>query len=108
MLAVRTIGTTGWTCEIRAETHPVSSSAASTITKVTGALDGTGISTIASQGSTAPAAKAALTASASRSGVASEVDVMPYSASAWAASASWAVSSTATCLARLGERPRDT
>ena len=29
-------------------------------------------------------------------------------ASAWAASASWAVNSTATCLARSGERPRDT
>src|SRR5487761_1752736 len=43
MLAVRTIGTIGWTCEIRADTHPVSASAASTITKVTGALDGPGI-----------------------------------------------------------------
>ena len=108
MLAVRIIGTIGWTCEIRADTHPVSASAASTITKVTGALDGPGISTIASQGSTAPAAKAALTASASRSGAAREAGVMPYSASAWAASASWAVSSMATCLARSAESPRDT
>ena len=55
MLAVRIIGTTGRTCEIRAETQPVSASAASTITKVTAALDGPGIDTIASQGSTAPA-----------------------------------------------------
>ena len=58
MLAVRTIGNRGRTCEIRAETHPVSASAASTITKVTNALVGPGISTIASQGSKAPAAKA--------------------------------------------------
>ena len=108
MLAVRTIGTMGWTCEIRAETHPVSASAANTTTKVTDALDGPGINTIASQGSTAPAAKAALTASVSRSGAAREAAVMPYSASAWAASASWAVNSTATRLARSGERPRET
>jgi len=40
-------------------------------------------------------------------GAASEADVMPYSASAWAASASWAVNSMATCLARPAERPRD-
>lgn len=68
MPAVRAIGTTGRTWEIRAETHPVSASAASTATKVTGALDGPWISTIAIQGSTAPAAKAALTANVSRSG----------------------------------------
>src|SRR6516162_10834401 len=100
MLAVRTIGTTGWTREIRAETHPVSASAASTTAKVTSALDGPGINMIASQGSTAPAAKAALTANVSRNGAMREAAVMPYSASAWAASASWAVNSTATRLAR--------
>jgi hypothetical protein len=33
---------------------------------------------------------------------------MPYSASAWAARASWAVSSTATCRASPADRPRDT
>jgi hypothetical protein len=49
----RCIGTIGRTCEIRADTHPVSASAASTITKVTGALDGPGIRTIAGHGSTA-------------------------------------------------------
>jgi len=48
MLAVRTIGATGWMCENRAKTHPVSASAASTTTKVTDALDGPGINTIAS------------------------------------------------------------
>ena len=78
------------------------------MTNVTEALTGPGISTIASQGSTAPAAKAALTANVSRSGAEREADVMPYSASAWAASASWAVNSMATCLARSAERPRDT
>jgi hypothetical protein len=98
MLAVRSIGTVGRTREIRAETHPVSASAASTITKVTSALDGPGINTIASPGSTAPAAKAALTASVSRSGAMREAAVMPYSVSAWAASASWAVSCIATCF----------
>jgi hypothetical protein len=86
--AVRTIGSIGWTSEIRAETQPVNANAASTITKVTGARDGPGISTIASQGSMAPDANATLTASASRSGEIREVDVMPYSASACAASAS--------------------
>jgi hypothetical protein len=65
MQAVRTIGTSGWTCAIRAATQPVSASAASTIAKVTGALDGPGMSTIASHGSTAPAANAMLTAIAS-------------------------------------------
>jgi hypothetical protein len=45
--------------------------------KVTGALDDPGISTIASQGSTAPDANATLTPSASRSGVVREVDVSP-------------------------------
>jgi hypothetical protein len=88
MAAVRTIGTTGWTCETRAETHPVSASAASTTTKVTGTLYGPGINTIASQGSRPPAAKAALTAIALRSGGVREAAVMPCSASAWAASAS--------------------
>jgi hypothetical protein len=53
----------GRTREVRAETHPVSASAASTTTKVTNALDPPGINTIAYHGSTAPAAKAALTAS---------------------------------------------
>jgi hypothetical protein len=33
--AVRTIGSIGWTSEIRAEIHPVSANAASTIRKVT-------------------------------------------------------------------------
>jgi hypothetical protein len=99
MLAVRIIGAIGWTCAIRADTHPVRASTASTMAKVTGALDGPGINAIASQGSTAPAAKAALTASASRSGAVREADVLPYSASACAASASCAVSSMATCLA---------
>jgi hypothetical protein len=107
MLAVRIIGISGWTCEIRAEIHPVSASAASTMTKVTGALDGPGISTMASQGSTAPAAKAPLAATVSRSGAMREVGVMPYSASACAARASRAVSSMATCLARPADRPRD-
>jgi hypothetical protein len=88
MLAVRTIGSIGWTSEIRAEIQPVSANAASTITKVTGALDGPGISTIASYGSTAPDANAALIASESRSGEVMEAEVMPYSASACAASAS--------------------
>ena len=68
MPAVRIIGRAGWASDIRAVIHPVSASASSTITKVTGALDGPGISTIASQGSMAPAANAAPTASASRSG----------------------------------------
>src|SRR6185312_3419798 len=108
MLAVRIIGILGLTSEIRAENHPVSASAASTITNVTGALDGPGSRTIASQGSRAPPAKAALTASASRSGAAREADVMPCSASAWAASASCAVNCTATCRARSAERPRET
>jgi hypothetical protein len=84
ILAVRTMGSIGWTSQIRAEIQPVSANAASTITKVTAALDGPGISTIASQGSTAPAANATLTASASLSGAVKEVDVMPNSASAWA------------------------
>jgi len=53
MLAVRTIGTIGRTREVRAETHPVSASAASTTTKVTSALDPPGINTIANHGSTA-------------------------------------------------------
>jgi hypothetical protein len=48
ILAVRTIGSIGWTSDIRAEIQPVSANAASTITKVTGALDDPGISTIAS------------------------------------------------------------
>ena len=76
MLAVRTIGTIGRTREVRAETHPVSASAASTTTKVTSALDPPGINTIANHGSTAPAAKAALTASVSRSGAMREAVVI--------------------------------
>jgi hypothetical protein len=88
MPAVRIIGRAGWTSDIRAEIQPVNASANSTITKVTGALDGPGISAMASQGSMAPAANAAPTASASRSGEVCEASVMPYSASAWAASAS--------------------
>jgi hypothetical protein len=59
---VRTIGRTGWTSEICAEIQPVSASASSTITKVTAALGGPGISMMASQGRTAPATKAAPTA----------------------------------------------
>src|SRR5215510_9489620 len=100
MAAVRTMGRIGWTSEICAEIQPVSASASSTITKVTAALGGPGISMIASQGRTAPAAKAAPTASASRNGEASEAGVMPCSTSACTASASCAVSSTATCRAR--------
>jgi hypothetical protein len=85
---VRIIGRAGWTSDIRAEIQPVNANASRTITKVTGALDGPGISTMASQGRMAPAANAAPTASASRSGEVSEAGVMPYSASACAASAS--------------------
>jgi hypothetical protein len=103
MLAVRTIGTMGWTRENRAETHPVSASAASTTTKVTSALDGPGINMMASQGSTAPAAKAVLTANASRNGAMREAAVMPYSASAWAASASWSDHGTREYLVNQGD-----
>ena len=49
----------GWTSEICAEIQPVSASASSTIVKVTAALGGPGISMMASQGRTAPAANAA-------------------------------------------------
>ena len=52
--AVRIIGRAGWTSDIRAEIQPVNANASSTITKVTGALDGPGISTMASQGSDGP------------------------------------------------------
>ncbi len=62
MAAVRIIGRAGWTSDIRAEIKPVNASASSTITKVTGALDGPGSSTMASQGIMAPAANAAPTA----------------------------------------------
>src|SRR5215470_5156242 len=97
MAAVRTMGRIGGTSEICAEIQPVSASASSTITKVTAALGGPGINMMASQGRTAPAAKATPTASASPSGEASEAGSMSYSASACAASASCAVSSMATC-----------
>jgi len=68
MPAVRIIGRAGWTSDIRAEIQPVNASASSTITNVTSGRDGPAISTAASQGRTAPAANAAPTASASRSG----------------------------------------
>ena len=88
MPAVRIIGRAGWTSDIRAETQPVNANANSTITKVTDALDGPGISTMDSQGSMAPTANAAPTANPSRSGEVCEAGVMPYYASACAASAS--------------------
>ena len=61
---------------------------------------------MASHGSTVPAVNAMLTATASLIGAMREAVVMPYSASACAASASFAVSSAATAW-RAGERPRE-
>src|SRR5450759_1268634 len=84
---------------------PVTVRAASTAMIVTATRTGPGTSVMASSGSTAPAMNDTKLAPEACQGLASCSGSMPSSASAWAASASWAVNWLATCRARPGVSP---
>ena len=93
-----TAGRTG-ACPSRALTVPVTTSAATTATTVTGSRAPAGGRTMASSGSSAPRVNEISDAQAACHGLTRLSPSMPSSISAWARSASCAVSSSATCCA---------
>ena len=89
----------------RAATQPVRARATVTAATVTGTRAVSGGSAIASSGSSDPTVKASIEATAACHGLVRSSGSMPSSASACAASASWAVSCSATSCARSWSRP---
>src|SRR5258708_16979607 len=89
----------------RALTSPVTASATSTATKVTGTRQAAGGARIATSGRSAPMVNDAAEAIAACRGLVRSLGSMPSSTSTWAANASCLVSSSATVRAVRADRP---
>ena len=105
MVTLRSTARPTGACPSRALTAPVTVSAAITASTVVGSRAPTGGSTIASSGSSAPKVKEISDTQAACHGLTRLSPSMPSSISAWARSASWAVSSSATRWAVAPLRP---